>query len=857
MGNVGFMTDRLGNRIYAPGMPSPVQTYAEGGDVQPIFQSEKIPGSDLPGEDVRANVLGFINRMDDGAVMMTASKLTGLPFDTPTQARVALEKMFGDVNVTAGVMASGSRVPDRVSGYSVGAGFPFMGGRLQGQLDFPPGGRPNPSLSFSKKFAEGGDVSRETLSSLFARDPRSSLPDMARLSDSSALTAMPKIAEPRREDTARARLDDMLRQLKIRERSVQDATRGLGRDTMGAPTLEQPTLTKSGVARRRFEEGGEVKKSQEVEGVDGPSASKLLRRLALAVARGVPQAVTGFVDLAALPLTATGRMKAEDVFGTTDYLTNRGLLPPPQEGLASESAELLSSMASPGGAAKAAVLGMVGSKGVIIPSKISDLKNLVLQREGGYGAKRVERAADEIRNLEKLFTEEALRDAFTGDNAKAVVTMNPSDFEKYAKQLKGRTNADIGPKMAELAKQGEIDKYTIPTDEYIQHLMRIQGGFDQVPYLNLFKDEVGLPTKPEIRGHEGRHRSRALSELGESTTLVDIAPRGDLREGLPRRSREEYIQALREELGLSDRLVLPEAEGSLRRPAIQFPEPYASGGEVNKHDAFISRNMQTGGEARSMDLGPYEGTYRYSSTPESASTQNAQAKLAAELMKVHFPDMLASNEAVVRAGTPAVPRALGVFDSDTNEITMRPEEPRLSFFEKNPRFPNDPGYIGASQVPTTEDVLNRLGVLAHEGYHARTTGRGTGYLTRQGWDDVIELMGRKRANEFVKDLGEAKFPSVGIKGQSSAKRTEEFLATVVPMKQMEERGFLSEGWKRFKPEYERLAKKYPEIEQVVGMWKQPESRPNVGLMQRLKEKVNEPLSALGLAHGGPVNKTHA
>ena len=67
-----------------------------------------------------------------------------------------------------------------------------------------------------------------------------------------------------------------------------------------------------------------------------------LRKLGLAAARGVPQLATGFVDLAALPFTMTGVMKPEQAVGSTAYLTSKGLLPPPQEGLLSETTELVS-----------------------------------------------------------------------------------------------------------------------------------------------------------------------------------------------------------------------------------------------------------------------------------------------------------------------------------------------------------------------------------------------------------------------------------------------------------------------------------------------------------------------------------
>lgn len=69
--------------------------------------------------------------------------------------------------------------------------------------------------------------------------------------------------------------------------------------------------------------------------------SKKLAQLLKAVARGAPQAVTGLVDLAALPLTATGMIDSKDVFGSTDYLTKKGLLPQPQPGLGNQTAELL------------------------------------------------------------------------------------------------------------------------------------------------------------------------------------------------------------------------------------------------------------------------------------------------------------------------------------------------------------------------------------------------------------------------------------------------------------------------------------------------------------------------------------
>ena len=88
-----------------------------------------------------------------------------------------------------------------------------------------------------------------------------------------------------------------------------------------------------------------------------------LRKLSYSIARGVPQAATGFVDLAALPLTLSGMIKPEDVVGSTDYLTKLGLLPKPEQGLLPETTELVSSLLSPGGATKAALVGAGGLLG--------------------------------------------------------------------------------------------------------------------------------------------------------------------------------------------------------------------------------------------------------------------------------------------------------------------------------------------------------------------------------------------------------------------------------------------------------------------------------------------------------------
>jgi len=220
----------------------------------------------------------------------------------------------------------------------------------------------------------------------------------------------------------------------------------------------------------------------------------------------------------------------------------------------------------------------VEAPAVVIPSAVTRVQEAARQSKGDYGAKRVQRAADEVKDLEKLYQEEALRQAFLGDNAQAMMTMNPADFERFALEM-------VPHQKGLMPWTGEIDKYSLPTDEYIQYLQKLRGGFDDVPFLGINKQEQGLPLLPFISGHEGRHRSRAMAASGQPTSLVRLMPRAELREPFPRSTPEEYIEALRRELEMTDNMVLPEGDLNAYRsgegpprPAILLPEPYAKGG---------------------------------------------------------------------------------------------------------------------------------------------------------------------------------------------------------------------------------------------------------------------------------------
>ena len=231
---------------------------------------------------------------------------------------------------------------------------------------------------------------------------------------------------------------------------------------------------------------------------------------------------------------------------------------------------------------------VVEAPSIIIPGKVSSVKEAIRQSKGEFGAKRVERAADEIKNLERLYKEQALREAFGGDNAKGLMTVNPKDFENYAVPLQPRF---MDKNSTRYTTSGERMDYPEYMSEYLPNV----GAFNDVPFLLINKEEQGLPLIPFIAGHEGRHRNRVMAGKGEQSGLVQLLPRAELREPFPRRDQEDYINALKEELGMTDNMVLPErfvdefSDKTIRRPAIKLPDVYAKGGEVHMAGGGLGR----------------------------------------------------------------------------------------------------------------------------------------------------------------------------------------------------------------------------------------------------------------------------
>lgn len=158
----GLMRDTFG----APTLEQPTllrgplmrKRFSEGGEVEVRSLTRALSGAP-ESEELRNEAIQAVKRMDDSAVVATANRLVGKSFSSPTIARLMLEKMVGDTAVSVGVVGQGKALPERLSGYTLGAGVPFFGGYLRGDVDVNRGpGSPMYRLGFQKEFADGGEI---------------------------------------------------------------------------------------------------------------------------------------------------------------------------------------------------------------------------------------------------------------------------------------------------------------------------------------------------------------------------------------------------------------------------------------------------------------------------------------------------------------------------------------------------------------------------------------------------------------------------------------------------------------------------------------------------------------------------
>lgn len=166
-------------------------------------------------------------------------------------------------------------------------------------------------------------------------------------------------------------------------------------------------------------------------------------------------------------------------------------------------------------------------------AKISELIK-ILRGEGNIaGARRAERIGDEASYAAERISADELRRTLSGmgDNAESLAIITPEEFRYLAEQL----------------PEEYVNRPA--TQQHIADLQNIaqEKGFRDIPFLS-YNEYPGV-NQLGVFGHEGRHRMRALENLGDEKALVRLIPRGDVREPLPRRSRSEFLQALAEKYG--------------------------------------------------------------------------------------------------------------------------------------------------------------------------------------------------------------------------------------------------------------------------------------------------------------------
>jgi hypothetical protein len=209
---------------------------------------------------------------------------------------------------------------------------------------------------------------------------------------------------------------------------------------------------------------------------------------------------------------------------------------------------------------------------------LTELMQLIKNQGGTAAAKRLEKAADIVPNLETKFQPQALKSAFTADNASAVMLMPPGNFEKYAMPIskeateyKGYRIGDVYAGNHDQLPKGELDDYL----KYLESVKQ-SGGFRDVPFLNV--GQLKGRSFPNIQGHEGRHRMRSLEKAGEEYGLVRMIPTPNLREPFPRRSQEEYLDALKQKIGNKPMVTPEQTEEGISRGLIELPEMFKKGG---------------------------------------------------------------------------------------------------------------------------------------------------------------------------------------------------------------------------------------------------------------------------------------
>jgi hypothetical protein len=237
--------------------------------------------------------------------------------------------------------------------------------------------------------------------------------------------------------------------------------------------------------------------------------------------------------------------------------------------------------------------------------------------------------------------------------------------------------------------------------------------------------------------------------------------------------------------------------------------------------------------ANAFNMAPYEARYRFQKTPKGGVATDVEAALVPALMRAHFPEYVQNARATVSDVPLNVKDTYGQYISSGFPSRLGPEIQMASRATLHPneyssmnmlKMPGG-GYVGTGDKNTTTDtVLNALGTLMHEGYHARM--QPNLFSKRDANETLKKMMGKDKYNSFMIQLEMARLPSVQNPKLNNEERLNEFLSTAVPTKQMLDKGIKSSDALQHAKEIKFLVSNYPELKPFIDQWTQPEKQPD-------------------------------
>jgi len=251
-----------------------------------------------------------------------------------------------------------------------------------------------------------------------------------------------------------------------------------------------------------------------------------------------------------------------------------------------------------------------------------------------------------------------------------------------------------------------------------------------------------LPLMPFISGHEGRHRNRAMAGGGEKAGLVTLFPRTELREGFPRKTQEEYIEALKKELEMTGNLVLPQYNRynptDVQRPAIKLPDIYAEGGGVHMVDGGKIGKGIVGALTKASNAA--ETAMAARKAPQEDALRLAQQRAALPPTKGGL-GLPADNTPQQRAAE--MKRNTDAYHGSRQDITgaFRPGyDDNLAFVTKSPEFANK--WIGKGKMQ------KRVGDQAKQELKSAEDMYRDMKSKHMDYDNLSELKGDKFHSEY-------------------------------------------------------------------------------------------------------------